>query len=1203
MRKIVTTILSVIFVLSLCLAISCNGCNGCKSCNKDGSAEENPDPVVTLSKDKYAFEQGDEYVFTATVENTDEKAVFTSSDSSVVEVSADGKAVCKKAGAAVITAKAGGASDQLAVTVSDEYRPVIETREKGAVSVFTGATYRANISVTYKGEEVALDNSRFKYDSANKAVATVDENGFVTAVAVGETVIKISAEYRFYNIYAEYTVKVNAENYVITDSPRYKLTTLEVPDGELKTTGKITATAVLDKVKQENPELTFISDNEGVATVDNSGNITAVGEGEARVTVTFTKGENSYKATAVVEVSKPQIATALSFEYEIGNELILPEYDIADFAKENIIGVYEGDLNAYEDGKINKQIIIGSPEYKAIIVETRLARYQVSLRVINAKIASKADMDNITDKLAKFSAGDGDKDGYYFDGYIEFVNDIFYNGEYKGFADLTSLENDGSKNGFKGKINGKGKTISGLKFTAENTAFTYALISGGEIYDLKFANCSTSAVATAVVAIKLGDARVSGVTVEAELITDGIPAAIAQSRGVAFSQIIGSNAKMDGVEITNKVANAMPFTSLFGTLNGVADTVFENCTAINSDDRVYGVVNGEGVEIRYLNDGITNFKTYGLYLVSKGYKLSENESKEATCAESGREVYRKDGETSVLVTVPAKGHQIENGACKVCSLGLTQKETECDVKDGMNFAEFVKTEDESDDFVSVAYDGTEIGLSGGVLNFLKEDASLNQKTYRVTTKKHIYDINLTVWSLLISDEEELGMVNDYLVRNIVGSLSNSATGYYKLDEDIVMTKDITNANRAQYSLGYISDTVATPVMKVVYDGNGHKISNWVAVNQMCSLICNTSDETVVKNLTIYGSVGGTGDISKGLLVSRNHGGRFENIEAVLSVNSAGKADENSSSLLGSTFGSWGDKMVISVDNVRIYAGNEAVTSAENCYNPALLSGWNCEVDKFNGKKLTSDGKETETTALDIKNLTVVGFNAIVSNTVKYTPVNYTLYKTVQEVAAFARTAENITIYKNSAEYYGNITITPLADKDVGLNAASGAIEVDFAEFMPSGKTLDRVLQGVFDAGATNGKITFGKSDTSDKPKAYYLVDTDGAYYSINLTVWNALVKTENDWKNINSSLTQITDASGNTTDYSGYIKLLNDITVTEPVTSANRDKFVIGYGDLNPQGKYPLVLDGNGKTIKDWQSDYQLSGLIYASNAGTIERK
>ena len=248
-----------------------------------------PVKSVTLNKTSLEMIAGSAETGTATLmatvapEYASDKTVFwLTSNEKVATVDDNGKVTAVGSGEAKITATAGGkyASCTVKVTV-----------------LVTGITLdKTELDMTIDDEPVTLvakvipegaTDKTVTWSSSNEKVATVDANGKVTAVGNGEAKITAKAGDKT----ATCTVKVTVFATGITlDKTNL---TMEVVDAPVKLTAKVTPDGAIDGA------VTWSSDKTDVATVDANGNVTAVGNGEAKITAKA--GDHS--ATCTVKVT------------------------------------------------------------------------------------------------------------------------------------------------------------------------------------------------------------------------------------------------------------------------------------------------------------------------------------------------------------------------------------------------------------------------------------------------------------------------------------------------------------------------------------------------------------------------------------------------------------------------------------------------------------------------------------------------------------------------------------------------------------------------------------------------------------------------------------------------------------------------------------------------------------------------------------
>jgi uncharacterized protein YjdB len=232
---------------------------------------------VTLSESKLDMFVGDSETLTATVlpaEATEKDVTWTSSDPKVATVDENGKVTAVKAGTATITVKSvsnNTVTDTCEVTVTDQ-----------PVSV-TGVTLNPDKATLNVGETQKLTvefaptnatNKHVTWVSSNEAVATVAD-GIVTAVGKGTATITVTTEDGNHTATCEITVKIPVSGVTLNPTS----TALVVGD-----TKQLTAT--VEPANADDSTVIWRSGDTNVATVDQNGNVTAVGVGSTTITAT-----------------------------------------------------------------------------------------------------------------------------------------------------------------------------------------------------------------------------------------------------------------------------------------------------------------------------------------------------------------------------------------------------------------------------------------------------------------------------------------------------------------------------------------------------------------------------------------------------------------------------------------------------------------------------------------------------------------------------------------------------------------------------------------------------------------------------------------------------------------------------------------------------------------------------------------------------
>ena len=251
---------------------------------------------ISLNNTTLSLTKGGTATLVATItpsNATYQTVTWTSSDTSVATVDSNGKVTAVGGGSATITATAGGKTATCAVTVTVPVTGV--SLNKTTLSLAKGATETLAATVTPSD---ATDKS-VTWSSSDETVATVDEEGKVTALKVGMATITAKAGEKT----AECVVTVSP---VSVTSVTLNKTSLSF--STLNSTQTLTATVKPDNATDKT--VTWSSNDTSVATVSSSGVVTSKGSGTA--TITATAGEKS--ATCRVTVTLAVLPTSISLD-------------------------------------------------------------------------------------------------------------------------------------------------------------------------------------------------------------------------------------------------------------------------------------------------------------------------------------------------------------------------------------------------------------------------------------------------------------------------------------------------------------------------------------------------------------------------------------------------------------------------------------------------------------------------------------------------------------------------------------------------------------------------------------------------------------------------------------------------------------------------------------------------------------------------
>ena len=229
---------------------------------------------------------------------------YSSSNTNAATIAADGKVTIVGAGETTITAAFAGdehykeAEASYVLTVNKITTELKYSKETAEATM--GAEFEApTLTVTPEGLQ------GITYASSNTNAATIAEDGKVTIVGAGETIIKASFEGN--EIYeaaeASYTLTVSKDKATL----KYSAETAEATMGAEFEAPTLTVT----------PEglegITYTSSNTDAATISAEGKVTLVGKGETKITATFAGNETYEPAEASYTLTIKQVKTELKY--------------------------------------------------------------------------------------------------------------------------------------------------------------------------------------------------------------------------------------------------------------------------------------------------------------------------------------------------------------------------------------------------------------------------------------------------------------------------------------------------------------------------------------------------------------------------------------------------------------------------------------------------------------------------------------------------------------------------------------------------------------------------------------------------------------------------------------------------------------------------------------------------------------------------
>jgi uncharacterized protein YjdB len=280
----------------------------------DGSTPETAVTNVMLDQTELGLLVGEEETLIATVlpESAAVKTITWSSSKTVTAtVDENGKVTARSLGEVIITATAkNGKKAICVVTVGDVAVSGVSLQPALALEIGEKSRLIADV------QPPDAANKNVNWSSDDDEVATVNFDGTVTAIGVGEAIITATA--RSGGLTGTCTVTVS--NISVTDVTLNKTTLrLEAGDDE-------TLSATVLPAKAFDKTVIWSSDDDNVATVDENGKVTAVTNGEATITVTTNDGGIEDTCAVIVE-RIPIVSVTLVGELYLsvgGKKILIP---------------------------------------------------------------------------------------------------------------------------------------------------------------------------------------------------------------------------------------------------------------------------------------------------------------------------------------------------------------------------------------------------------------------------------------------------------------------------------------------------------------------------------------------------------------------------------------------------------------------------------------------------------------------------------------------------------------------------------------------------------------------------------------------------------------------------------------------------------------------------------------------------------------
>ena len=244
------------------------------------------DSGLTLSDYFVTLYQGEHAELFASTSPSGQSVSWRSADPSVATVSGGGRVTAVDSGSTEITASFTYGGRTYSEVCSVSVRAVSIHLSKSSLSLSVGESGYLSVSTSPSDTEV-------EWSSSDSQVATVSDNGKVTAVGGGSAVITASMDYG--GMIYEETCSVTVEKPGITLSDSALSLSVEET---------VALSAYTSPIGQS---VSWSSSDKGVATVNSGGDVKALAAGMTIITAKMTVGGVECTATCRVTVGKPSV--------------------------------------------------------------------------------------------------------------------------------------------------------------------------------------------------------------------------------------------------------------------------------------------------------------------------------------------------------------------------------------------------------------------------------------------------------------------------------------------------------------------------------------------------------------------------------------------------------------------------------------------------------------------------------------------------------------------------------------------------------------------------------------------------------------------------------------------------------------------------------------------------------------------------------
>lgn len=429
-----------VFLLIMMICAVCALAINFTACNQNN----NTNTTASIELDYYVYEMDllEDFTLKATTTEDASKIVWASSNESVATVNG-GEITPISVGETKITASIGDKSAICYLRVVDNEEVPNLYVSAQSLTMLLGDVYPLEVDLTYLQKD--CENVTYTFTSLDENVATVNEQGEITAVSKGTTSIKVVAQWKTVNV--DYTTKYVTINVVRDVSFDFNvdscsLYAIDELDGVDYQNSQNVTCVVYEKGVELSVPILFTIGNEEICSYS-QGVITGKKVGKTRLTASIEYDGYVYSDSIEIDIKYVII------EKQIDYKLSRLKADVSGFFDEGIeatkVVKYEGSNEL--EFTVTDGIIDGATAF--VTHET------VTLGIFNDKYGYLVDNVEVLDLLIK-DASDIDIMRKATTGYFELANDVNLKG--KNLASTSET--------FSGTLDGKGYMLIAPTFSS-----------------------------------------------------------------------------------------------------------------------------------------------------------------------------------------------------------------------------------------------------------------------------------------------------------------------------------------------------------------------------------------------------------------------------------------------------------------------------------------------------------------------------------------------------------------------------------------------------------------------------------------------------------------------------------------------------------------------------------------------------------------